>query len=349
MKEQWEEECAALRAEIAALHQQVQALVAQQAPAKTSARGPLFKSSRIVWLLPVFVVLSAAGVLYGQGGMEALFIDARGNVGVGTTTPQGFQVALPENSKPAAPNVGVTLAGGREGNASIELRGKEASTPLIDFAQSARDYDARIRLTATGQLAIEGASVGIGTEKTDARLDVTGKANDEKQISLQLRSGNTGAQFESNQITFGFNGTNTYRHAIKTRHDPKLPGGNAIDFILWGSRVGEGDPTAIGGRPGITVTGEGVGIGTILPHAKLDVQGDIRATRITLASQKACSAVTAGNWRDTFIVPASWTKDQCQSFSTWQGAPGYNLLCISENGYSAGSLNGGIPSPNCGW
>jgi microcystin-dependent protein len=173
MKEQWEKECAALRAEMAALQQQVQALGGQQASAKTSARWRLFKSPRIVWL-PVFVLLSAAGVLYGQGAMDALYIDSSGNVGVGTTTPQGFQVALPEKNKAAAPNAGITLAGGPDGNASIELRGKDRSTPYIDFASSSQDYDARIRLTAPAQLAIEGASVGIGRPDPQEKLHVAG-------------------------------------------------------------------------------------------------------------------------------------------------------------------------------
>jgi hypothetical protein len=83
-----------------------------------------------------------------------------GNIGIGTSAPKAFQVTLPEASKQGvAPGEGVTIAGGA--NASIELRG--TGTPYIDFAKDAdqTDYHARIWLTATDQLTIEGANVRI--------------------------------------------------------------------------------------------------------------------------------------------------------------------------------------------
>ena len=86
MKDQWEQECAALRAEVVALQQQVRALAAQQANAKPLARWRVSKSMRL-GLLTVCVLLAAGGVLYGAGAMEALFIDEDGKVGIGTTKP----------------------------------------------------------------------------------------------------------------------------------------------------------------------------------------------------------------------------------------------------------------------
>jgi hypothetical protein len=99
----------------------------------------------------------AAGLVRLQGALSV-----SGNVGIGTTTPKAFQVTLPESSKGGnMPGAGVTIAGGD--SASIELRG--TGTPYIDFAKDAAttDFHARIRLTATDKLAIEGANVGIGT------------------------------------------------------------------------------------------------------------------------------------------------------------------------------------------
>ena len=50
-----------------------------------------------------FITLLTSGSIHAQGRNEALSIDQQGNVGVGTTAPQAFQVVLPESAKPTAP------------------------------------------------------------------------------------------------------------------------------------------------------------------------------------------------------------------------------------------------------
>lgn len=97
----------------------------------------------------------------------------------------------------------------------------------------------------------------------------------------------------------------------------------------------------------LLVTKDGnVGIGTITPQAKLDIAGDIKFN-----GQKACSPFLSGNWRDTILVPASWSASTCEAYADVQAAAimSYNLYCIFEDSFSAGDVNGGIPTPNCGW
>jgi Chaperone of endosialidase len=116
-------------------------------------------------------------VYIGRKGKELFVRGSDGNVGIGTTNPKGFQIVLPESSKSSSlPSAGVTIAGGASGNASIELRNAGTGTPYIDFAQNATttDFDARIRLTEPGKLAIEGTNVGIGTTSPTEKLEISG-------------------------------------------------------------------------------------------------------------------------------------------------------------------------------
>jgi microcystin-dependent protein len=87
MKDQWEHECAALRAEVQALQQQLHSLTAQVVSITTPVRQRVSKSLRLVFL-PVAIFLAVGGVLYGQDALNALFIDQQGRVGIGTTAPE---------------------------------------------------------------------------------------------------------------------------------------------------------------------------------------------------------------------------------------------------------------------
>lgn len=192
MKEHWERERVDLRAELEEIRKQLHALETKQGGTpesqRTLSRWRVSKPLLLV-VLPVLVLVAAGGALYGQDALNALFIDKDGKVGIGTTAPQGFQVVLPESTKPAAPNAGITLAGGMEGNASIELRNQGTGTPYIDFAQSSSvDYDARIRLTAPGLLTIEGANVGIGVDKPTGKLEVKGRIKDQTGYVMPVGS-----------------------------------------------------------------------------------------------------------------------------------------------------------------
>lgn len=65
---------------------------------------------------------------------------------------------------------------------------------------------------------------------------------------------------------------------------------------------------------------------------------------------KLCSAVFPGNWRDTMVVPNSWSASTCARWASSQSATDWQLACSFTNNFSWGGFNGtSVPSPNCGW
>ena len=66
--------------------------------------------------------------------------------------------------------------------------------------------------------------------------------------------------------------------------------------------------------------------------------------------QKLCSAFTQGKWRDSFIVPQNWSREQCRLFQMSVGAEIWQLGCVYPNDISLGADNGGVPPKNeCDW
>jgi hypothetical protein len=238
----------AIEAELEALRKRLNALESSR---KDGAQGSTrmyrrgFSSGLAFGLVPfVGALLLIGGTLYGQNG-DALFIDPRGWIGIGTNKP----------------------------NATLDVAGKLNVADTLNVVKSTSLSDTSIK----GTLTTAGGNVGIGVTSTAAALDVAGKANTDKQISLQLRSGNNSTNFESNQITFGWSNADTYRHAIKSRHNGGEQRNNALDFYLWRYDKAKPDPATIGGLLTMTLNGGNVGIGTADPGAKLDVDGVVRA------------------------------------------------------------------------
>jgi len=64
---------------------------------------------------------------------------------------------------------------------------------------------------------------------------------------------------------------------------------------------------------------------------------------------KLCSAVADPYWRDTISVPDGFMAEGCKGYMSSVGAFHYQLGCIHRDSVSWGPLNGGTPSPNCGW
>ncbi|MGE0680277.1 MAG: hypothetical protein AB7P69_05130 [Candidatus Binatia bacterium] len=243
MKDEWEQECADLRAELAVLQQQL--LVLQTA--QTSAQGSVPTRSRwrlsrgmMVVLLPIVVLLAAGGVLYGQGAMDALFIDKDGKVGIGTPTPSA--------TLDVAGTLNVTQ---KASLASTEVKG------TLDVTQKATLAETEIKGTLT-----TGGNVGIGAPKPNDTLDVRGRA---LVHSLSFTDGN-GNSYADNWLGMA---DNVLEDKTKWLH---------IGGVTDG--VDENKKRRIALYANTTYIDGDVGIWTKEPKARLDVNGDIKATSV---------------------------------------------------------------------
>lgn len=99
----------------------------------------------------------------------------------------------------------------------------------------------------------------IGLAQADARLDVAG-AGDDGSIGLQLRAGNSSNTVLSSQLVFSMSGTRTFRHSLRTRHDPSQENENALDFYLWRST---GSPDALGGLNVLSIRASSTTAGSV--------------------------------------------------------------------------------------
>ena len=219
----------AIEAELDAVRKRLSELESIQkdgAPASARLYRRGFSKGLAFGLAPFMgVLLLIGGTLYGQSGGDALFIDPRGWIGIGTNKP----------------NATLDVAGNLNVSDSATVS-NTTKTGTLEAGTLKATKDANLaNTTIKGSLTTEG-NVGIGVASSAAGLDISGKANTDKQISLQLRSGNNGTNFESNQIAFGWSNQETYRHVIKSRHNGSDQKNNALDFYLWRYDKAKPDP-----------------------------------------------------------------------------------------------------------
>jgi hypothetical protein len=102
----------------------------------------------------------------------------------------------------------------------------------------------------------------VGNSRITGTIDING--------STVLRSGSDSGTNTRTQIRLGYGGTSDYAHRINTRHDSGTNSNNAVDFYLWQT----GDATsALGTKLGMSITNQGVGLGTTNPSYPLHLTG----------------------------------------------------------------------------
>jgi hypothetical protein len=205
---------------------------------------------------------------------------ANGNIGIGTTSPNGGltlfgppSLALPTNIHGLS---GATkeLVFGKGG-----LTNNFAAITGVENGQFGGGLSFIVKPSGTDNFptnAIQAmvldwnGNMGVGTSSPSQRLDVNGTG--------LFRNGNTGLSNTNNQLIFGYSSTNTYQHAIKTRHNNASAINNAIDFYLWSNTDAV---SAVGSKHVMTLEATGnVGIGLTAPTQSLDVNGRVRIRTI---------------------------------------------------------------------
>ena len=169
MKEHGEREYAALKAEVAALQQQVRELAAHLATVNGPARWGVSKSLKFV-LLPVCLLLAAAGVLYGNDALNALFIDKDGKVGIGTTAPAAkLEVSLVNPQVWSGDLRGLRLLS-PDPNYSLDISAHVIAGGNVGYQFSPR----KVTTSNLGLEITTYGNVGIGTQRPSERLEVKG-------------------------------------------------------------------------------------------------------------------------------------------------------------------------------
>ncbi|MFB3078595.1 MAG: hypothetical protein ACE1Y4_11400, partial [Lysobacterales bacterium] len=281
--------------------------------------------------------------------VDAVFVDAEGNVGVGTTSPQSKL------------HVAGLLSLGAEGDNSVVLfetaSGKSATIGVQD------DGDAGFFVYTNDAYRLnvnQNGNVGIGTQTPTEKLEVAGNVRASGTIqsgnSMKLDGANDKITASSGTISFDDEDLVTSGTIETTSGGFKVPDGTMQTTAATGA-TGDGHSLdAVDGDPvdAVFVDAEGnVGIGTTTPAEKLEVAGNVLASgtiqsgnsmKLDGANDKLTASsgtisfddedlVTSGTIETTsggFKFPDGTT----QTTATLQGDPG--LACWDTNGNGMG-------------
>jgi hypothetical protein len=255
-------------AELAALRQRVDKLEAEHSDFQRNAsRRPFVRRKFLLTVLALVLVF--AGGLFGEE-IKSLFINAQGNVGIGTSTANN---RLTVNG---SASFGGTAS--NTGGEPVEVQGTGAGYSLYDRAGGAKErwvmYSNRtgeagtntLRFWSNGDKAAitPGGNVGIGTNDPKYALQISDFAPGDRYIALTTDGGNkykTGIKLWAWQKDYGFT----------IEHDETKPGLNILRNYADGIKPDPVGKTALF----IGTTSGNVGIGTTSPGATLDVVGPV--------------------------------------------------------------------------
>jgi hypothetical protein len=234
-------------------------------------------------------------------------IDASGNVGIGTSSPQArLQVNVPSGSVFTQISSGANdMFLGFDSNTSMQT--VQSDTGL--YFSTGASFTERLRITSTG-------NVGIGTSSPNAKLDVEGNIIiSGAGYGLLTRSSNSASG--SNTGFIRFDGTHTPSGTIYTGpsiNAIKADTGYATNLTF----ITTTNTGANNERMRIDDSGN-VGIGTSSPATKLDVTGTVRASTGILFGSDTAAANTLDDYEEGTFTPVA-----SAGVSTNSGTPAYS-------------------------
>ena len=176
----------------------------------SEANNWLFKESAANW-----------GIYYFNAGSEA-------GATVGAYTTVGAEYFLTSSVSGYGPVMPSTWTGTQSGSyLNIMLSPYRGYIYAGDQIEAKNGY----RLGGTTVLDSSRNLTNIGTISSGA-ITSTGIVEGAGVIA---KSGNSASTYVLNQISFGYSGSTSYQHGIKTRHNSGTGTGNAFDFFLWNS------------------------------------------------------------------------------------------------------------------